>query len=72
MFHNSDCEVLLKLFFNYQIAAPSFVMWAMFTVGGPKNLHKAKGGTKVFPRRQRGGPEKNGDRQSQTEGPPSP
>ncbi len=49
--------------------------------GGPEFFHEAKGWTKIFPRTQRvgdqnfftyakGGPEKIGDRLSQTDGPP--
>ncbi len=40
--------------------------------GGPEFFHEVKGGgTKIFRRRQRGGgPEKIGDRPSQTDGPP--
>ena len=43
-----------------------------FPLGGPKFFDVGKGGDQFFCHRQKGGPEKIGDRPSQTDAPPPP
>ena len=69
---------LTRIFWGSQRGGPVFFQWVKggdqnflsVTEGGAEFAH-AEGGTRIFLRMPRGGPEKIGNQRSQTDGPPS-